>query len=277
MKNQYKTIIVSDLHLGASGAKAKELTNFLKQCKCEHLILNGDIFEGISLKKLRSFKKKHIRFFARLLKMVEENQTCITFITGNQDYIPAQFLPFRLGNFSIQKDMVYGAFGKKYYVTHGDVFDVLIQKYPWLNWCGKTGLLLFNWLISKVKINRLKSSYSASKFIKSGIIGSQTYINNFESKLIELARIKKCDGIICGHSHLPSIKTINGIEYLNSGDWIESLSALVQDKKGEWSLIYYNETPKIKPVECNENRQNTLIKIKEYDESPKTDLKQNAG
>jgi UDP-2,3-diacylglucosamine pyrophosphatase LpxH len=237
--------VISDVHLGTSGSKAKELTNFLKQHTCEQLILNGDIIDGWQLKKYGTWKKKHTRFFKRVLKMIEENDTKVIYLRGNHDDFLDQVLPMKVGNFSIQRDYVLKYKGKKYYVTHGDIFDSITTK---LKWIAKLGDIGYTWLLWVNKFyNNYRTSrglpyYSLSQVIKQKVKSAVSYISDYESQLAAVARIKNCDGIICGHIHQPAIKEFDDILYLNSGDWVESLSALVQDEDGEWSLIYYNET-----------------------------------
>jgi UDP-2,3-diacylglucosamine pyrophosphatase LpxH len=237
--------VISDVHLGTSGSKAKELTNFLKQHTCEQLILNGDIIDGWQLKKYGTWKKKHTRFFKRVLKMIEENDTKVIYLRGNHDDFLDQVLPMKVGNFSIQRDYVLKYKGKKYYVTHGDIFDSITTK---LKWIAKLGDIGYTWLLWVNKFyNNYRTSrglpyYSLSQVIKQKVKSAVSYISDYESQLAAVARIKNCDGIICGHIHQPAIKEFDDILYLNSGDWVESLSALVQDEDGEWSLVYYNET-----------------------------------
>ena len=245
MKTHFKTIVISDVHLGTSGSKAKELTNFLKQHTCEKLILNGDIIDGWQLKKYGTWKKKHTRFFKRVLKMIEEHNTKVIYIRGNHDDFLDQILPLKVGNFSIQRDYVLKSGNKKYYVTHGDIFDSITTKLKWIAKLGDIGytfLLWVNKLYNNYRTTRGLPYYSLSQVIKLKVKSAVSYISDYETQLAEVARIKNCEGIICGHIHQPAIKQLDDVLYLNSGDWVESLSALVQDEDGEWDLIYYNET-----------------------------------
>jgi UDP-2,3-diacylglucosamine pyrophosphatase LpxH len=245
LKTHFKTIVISDVHLGTSGSKAKELTNFLKQHSCEKLILNGDIIDGWQLKKYGTWKKRHTRFFKRVLKMIEENNTKVIYLRGNHDDFLDQILPLKVGNFSVQRDYVLKFKDKQYYVTHGDIFDSITTKLKWIAKLGDIGytfLLWINKFYNHYRTSRGLPYYSLSQVIKQKVKSAVSYISDFESQLAEVARIKNCDGIICGHIHQPAIKKFGNILYLNSGDWVESLSALVQDDDGEWSLMYYNET-----------------------------------
>jgi UDP-2,3-diacylglucosamine pyrophosphatase LpxH len=245
LKTHFKTIVISDVHLGTSGSKAKELSNFLKQFSCDKLILNGDIIDGWQLKKYGSWKRKHTRFFKTVLKMIEDHDTKVIYLRGNHDDFLDQVLPLKVGNFSIQRDYVLKWKNQKYYVTHGDVFDSITTKLKWIAKLGDLGytfLLWSNKIYNQYRTRRGLPYYSLSQVIKQKVKSAVSYVSDYEIQLAELARIKECDGIICGHIHQPAIKSLGGIVYLNSGDWVESLSALVQDEEGEWSLMYYNET-----------------------------------
>jgi len=251
VKSFYKTIVISDVHLGTKGSKARELVRFLKQVTCENLILNGDIIDGWQLRKYGKWKKRHTRFFRRVLKMVEEDNTKVTYLRGNHDDFLDQILPMAIGNFSIQREMVYESNGKRYFITHGDIFDSITSNLKWLAKMGDVGYTFLLYINRKYNNYRRKKGlpyYSLSQVVKSKVKGAVAYIDDFESELAKIAKIKNCDGIICGHIHQPAIKEIEGIVYLNSGDWVESLSALVEDEQGEWSLVYYSETEKVAPL-----------------------------
>ena len=247
--------MISDVHLGTSGSKAKELTNFLKQFSCDKLILNGDIIDGWQLKKYGSWKRKHTRFFKTVLKMIEDHDTKVIYLRGNHDDFLDQVLPLKVGNFSIQRDYVLKWNDQKYYLTHGDVFDSITTKLKWVAKLGDVGytfLLWFNKIYNQYRTRRGLPYYSLSQVIKQKVKSAVSYVSDFEVQLAELARIKECDGIICGHIHQPAIKSLGGIVYLNSGDWVESLSALVQDENGEWSLMYYHETVSAPAADAND-------------------------
>lgn len=247
MKTHFKTLVISDVHLGTSGSKAKELTNFLKQHSCDKLILNGDIIDGWQLKKYGTWKKKHTRFFKTVLKMMEEHHTKVIYLRGNHDDFLDQILPLKVGNFSIRRDYILKTKDKRYYITHGDIFDSITNKLKWIAQLGDLGytfLLWINKLYNNYRTSRGLPYYSLSQVIKHKVKSAVSYISDFETQLAQVAKIKNCEGIICGHIHQPAIKQIADIQYLNSGDWVESLSALAEDEDGAWSLLYYNETTK---------------------------------
>lgn len=245
MRITVKTLVISDVHLGTKGSKAKELVRFLKQYKCQNLILNGDIVDGWQLRKSGKWKKKHTRFFRRILTMMEEDGTSVHYLRGNHDDFLDQILPFQVGNLSIQQDLIYESFGKKYLITHGDIFDTITSKFGWLAKLGDVGYTFLLWCNARYNLYRRRKGlpyYSLSQVVKSRVKSAVSFVDDFEQTLSKIATEKGCDGVICGHIHTPAMKTINGIAYYNSGDWVETLSALVEDEEGNWSLVYYNES-----------------------------------
>ncbi len=266
MKTSCKTIVISDVHLGTKGSKTKELVRFLKQYQCEHLILNGDIIDGWQLKKSGKWKRKHTRFFNKLLKMIEKEGTKVTYLRGNHDDFLDQILPLQIGNLSIKKDMILKSGGKEFYVVHGDIFDSITTQLKWIAKLGDIGYTFLLWLNRQYNYRRLKKGlpyYSLSQMIKAKVKRAVKYIDDYEEQLSSMARYKNCDGIICGHIHQPAIKEINGITYLNSGDWVESMTALTEDFEGNWSLVYFNDLIE----QMDQNRREELqksIDFKEY-------------
>ena len=240
---QYKTVIISDVHLGSEGSKAKEVTLFLKSVTCETLIMNGDIIDGWQLKKGGSWKKKHTAFFRTILKMIENQHTKVIYLRGNHDDFLDQIIPFSLGkSFIIQRDYILKSDKKNFLITHGDIFDSVTSNLKWLAYLGDVGytiLLTLNKLYNKYRAWRGLEYYSFSQRIKQRVKEAVNYISDFEEKLVELAKANQCEGIICGHIHKPDIRQIDDITYMNSGDWVESLTALVEDHKGNWELLYF--------------------------------------
>lgn len=240
---QFRTIVLSDIHLGTAGSKAKEATEFLRNYSCQKLILNGDIIDGWQLKQYGTWKKKHTAFFKTVLKQIVHYNTKVVYLRGNHDDFLDQVMPLKVGkNFSIRKDYTLNSGDKKFYVTHGDVFDSITSQMKWLAYLGDLGytfLLWVNKFYNTYRTWRGLPYYSLSQQIKSRIKKAVSYISDYEQKLTELARARHCDGVICGHIHQPAIREFDGIIYMNSGDWVESLSALVEDHEGQWSLLYY--------------------------------------
>jgi UDP-2,3-diacylglucosamine pyrophosphatase LpxH len=239
----YKTIVISDLHLGSKGAKAAEVNEFLRAHSCHQLILNGDIIDGWQLKKGGSCKRKHTAFFRCVLKMMDKWDTEVIYLRGNHDDFLEQVLPLKIGKqFSIRQDYMLKSFGKKYFITHGDIFDSITSQMKWLAYLGDIGYTFLLWLnkwYNQYRSWQGKPYYSLSQVIKQKVKAAVNFISDFEEKLAELAKAKGADGIICGHIHKAEIKMIDGVAYMNSGDWVESLTALVETHKGEWQIIEF--------------------------------------
>lgn len=259
MKNHYRTIVISDVHLGTKGSKAKEVIKFLKRNSCQKLILNGDIIDGWQLQKYGKWKKIHTQFFKRILKSIENNKTEVIYLRGNHDDFLDHLIPFKLGNISIQNDYILECRSKSYYVIHGDIFDSITTNLKWVAKLGDIGYTFLLWLNQSYNNYRSKRGlpyYSLSQIIKSKVKSAVNYVSKYETQLAELAKIKKCDGIICGHIHQPALKELNGVTYMNSGDWVETLSALVETEEGEWSIVYYTEEALEDLLEENEDMDN---------------------
>jgi len=240
-KTRYKTIVLSDLHLGTSTSRAKEVVKFLKAHTCEKLILNGDIIDGWQLRRSGAWKKKHTKFFRLVLKRAAKG-TEVIYIRGNHDDFLDEIVPFSLGNFSIRRDYLLQSGAKRYYVVHGDLFDTVTTKLKWIAKLGDVSYTFLLWLNRHYNTWREKRGlpyYSLSQVIKAKVKEAVSFIDDFENQLSSVAHTRKCHGVICGHIHTPADKMIGNIHYLNSGDWVESMTALVETAEGEWRIIYY--------------------------------------
>jgi UDP-2,3-diacylglucosamine pyrophosphatase LpxH len=247
-RTSFKTVVLSDIHLGTTHSKANEVCNFLEGIRCKKLILNGDIIDGWHLQKRggkkNTWKKKHTRFFRIIMKMMEKDDTRVVYIRGNHDDFLDQIAPFRFSNIRVLNFYILKSGDKRYYVTHGDIFDSITTGLRWLAKIGDFGygiLLGLNKYINKRRLKRGQSYYSLSQKIKQQVKQAVSYVSDFENELVQLAKSKKMDGIICGHIHHPANEMIKDIHYLNSGDWVESLTALTEDFNGNWNIFHYDK------------------------------------
>jgi UDP-2,3-diacylglucosamine pyrophosphatase LpxH len=239
---KYQAVIVSDLHLGTKDSKAEEFIQFLDEHPTDLLILNGDIIDGWALNRGTKWKKQHTKVISKLLKL--SNKTRIIWIRGNHDEFIQEFIGTHLGAIEIREDYKLDIDNtmESYYIFHGDVIDVFITKYKWLSKIGAVGYDFALWL------NRVYNTYrkwrklpyiSISQKIKESVKVATNYVNDFEVTALSMATKKGCDGVICGHIHQPADRMINGKRYLNSGDWIENMSAICIDNIGK---IYLYES-----------------------------------
>ncbi|MDR1183040.1 MAG: UDP-2,3-diacylglucosamine diphosphatase [Bacteroidales bacterium] len=245
-RTYYPTVVLSDIHLGTTFSKTMEVAELLQSIDCDKLILNGDIIDGWHLRKKspKAWNRKHIFFFRIILKMMENFGTEVIYIRGNHDDFLDNIMPINFSNFKIVKDYIHESNDKKYYVIHGDIFDSITSNMKWLSKLGDMGytmLLHINKYYNCYRSFLGKPYYSVAQIAKQKVKSAVSYISSFEESLIDLAKTKHCDGIICGHIHHPENKYYGDIHYLNSGDWIDSLSALVEDQEGKWNIIYYDK------------------------------------
>ncbi len=246
LRTFYSTIVLSDIHLGTTHSKTEEVTRFLKSVNCRRLILDGDIIDGWALRKggTRKWQARHTEFFKVIMKMMEKQGTEVIYVRGNHDDFLDSLTPFTFYNIRIVKDYIHESHGKRYYVTHGDIFDTVTTNMKWLAKLGDIGYTFLLW-VNKI-YNNYRSRhglpyYSLSQAIKQRVKSAVSYISDFERELVKFAQARKCDGIICGHIHHPADMWYDGIHYLNSGDWVETMSALVEDEEGHWSVLRYDE------------------------------------
>jgi UDP-2,3-diacylglucosamine pyrophosphatase LpxH len=245
-KRAVDVVVISDLHLGTYGCHAKEIINYLRSISPQVLILNGDIIDGWQFRK-RYFPSAHVQVIKEIMNMMS-NGSRIIYITGNHDEMLRRYSDLQLGNFQLTDKLVMEINGKMTWIFHGDVFDastkgsakliaklgghgydLLIVLNRFINWCLKT-------------MGREKMSFS--KKIKNSVKKAVAWISNFEQTAAELAIEKKYDYIICGHIHQPQKKLVETkkgkVTYLNSGDWIENLTAL-EYHHNEWTIYHYDE------------------------------------
>ncbi len=234
MRKDYRTIVISDVHLGSKWSKTKEATRFLKNNSCETLILCGDIIDGWAILrgKKAKWKRRHTNFIKALLSC--SHDTRIIYVRGNHDDFLDRIIPVEFMNISVVRDLVYESGQKRYFVLHGDVFDRVTSRLSWLAHLGDLGYSLLLWANKHYNSRRVLKGLpykSIAAGVKKRVKASVSYISDFESHVVEIARRKCCDGVICGHIHHPEVREMDGVMYLNSGDWVESLSALVEFKK----------------------------------------------
>jgi UDP-2,3-diacylglucosamine pyrophosphatase LpxH len=243
---QYKSIFISDIHLGTRFAKAEEFLNFLKYTDSENLFFVGDIIDGWAIKRKMRWFQSHSDVIQKVLKKSRKG-TQVYFITGNHDEFLRPFAPLFLGdNIHIVNEASYtGTNGKKYLVTHGDFFDSITMTHRWLALAGDIGydfVLYLNHIFNKFRnVLGIKKYWSFSKYIKDNVKSSVSFINNFEEILASHAKHKKYDGVICGHIHKPEFKEINNVLYYNCGDWVENCSAVVEHFDGRFEIIRWEE------------------------------------
>ncbi len=240
-----RTVFLSDIHLGTPDSKADEVVDFLKHLRCRKLVLNGDIIDGWALSRGGRWNSRHSRVIRKILKMTENDNTEVIYLRGNHDEILERFLPMAFGRIRFLKEHIHETVtGKRYLVVHGDGFDSISTNHKWLASLGAVGynfLLVVNRFYNRWRAWRGKEYFSLSKSVKAKVKSAVCFVDRYEELLQDLARHRKCDGIICGHIHTPEDKQVGGVHYLNSGDWVESLTAIIEHEDGRMELVRYSE------------------------------------
>lgn len=245
-----EVLVLSDIHLGTYGCHAKELNRYLKSIDPDIVILNGDIIDMWQFSK-RYWPKEHMKVIKRLVKYVSQGKQ-VYYITGNHDEMLRKFTDFKLGTFTLTNKLLIELDGKKTWIFHGDVFDVSMQYSRWLAKLGGKGydlLILINRAANFISESLGKGKISLSKRVKNGVKKAIKFVSDYEKIAADIAIDNRFDTVICGHIHQPQhriIKNSKGqVLYLNSGDWVENLTAL-EYNKGEWKIYAYDSDPLMK-------------------------------
>jgi UDP-2,3-diacylglucosamine pyrophosphatase LpxH len=245
-KRDVDIVVISDVHLGTYGCHAKELLRYLKSIRPQKVILNGDIIDIWQFSK-SYWPESHMKVVRRLLKFVTEGVP-VYYLTGNHDEMLRKFADFNLGQFQLLNKLVLEVDNKKAWIFHGDVFDVTMQHSKWLAKLGAVGydsLIILNSMVNWLLTTLGRQKMSFSQKIKGKFKDAVKFINHFEQTAADLAVDKQYDYVICGHIHHADIREIKATDnpgsvlYLNSGDWVESLTAL-EYANGSWNIFKYN-------------------------------------
>ncbi len=241
----YRTLFISDLHLGSKGCQADAICAFLKTHTSDELFLVGDIIDGWRLRKKWHWPQSHTNVIRRILTAAKRG-TDVTYIIGNHDEFLRGFLKFRLafGDIKIRNRATHqGADGKRYLVVHGDMFDGLMRAdRKWIMHLGDSAYNLLLW--ANTKLNTVRrwlglDYWSLSKMLKSRTKRAMNFIHSFEEHVASYCQRKGFDGAICGHIHVAEMRDIDGIAYRNTGDWVESCTALAENYDGSWEILHF--------------------------------------
>ena len=263
LKRKVEVAVISDVHLGTYGCHAKQLLTYLNSIEPKKLILNGDIIDIWQFNK-RYFPKSHLRVIKKIIDMASDG-TEVIYVTGNHDEMLRKFSDTSIGKISIVDKAVLKLDGKKAWIFHGDVFDISIQNAKWLAKLGGYGydmLILLNRFVNWWLELLGKEKYSLSKKIKNSVKGAVKYINDFEKVISDLAIENEYDYVICGHIHQPKMEVKQNkygkTTYLNSGDWVENLTALEYQFK-RWKIYNYH-SDKLSPFFADKDLKDMEVK-----------------
>ena len=253
----YRTIFISDLHLGTPGCQATALLDFLKEHSCDHLFLVGDIIDGWQLRRKWYWPQTHNDVIQKLLRKARKGCK-VTYVPGNHDEFARGFLDHQFGGIDVVDEAVHvTADGRQLWITHGDYFDAVVQQAKWLAYVGD---YLYEFTLRMNRhLNNLRGRlglpyWSLSAYLKHKVKKALNYITDFENAVAHEAARKGYQGVVCGHIHRAEIRDINGITYCNDGDWVESRTALVEHVDGRLEILEW-------PAEPLSNTQPKLVRV----------------
>ena len=245
-KREVELVVISDVHLGTHGCHAKELLQYIRSIDPKTVILNGDIIDIWQFKK-HYWPKSHMKIIKHIISWIT-NDVKVYYITGNHDEMLRKFSGFNMNSFQIVNKVVLKFGDKAAWFFHGDVFDVTMQHSKWLTKLGAVGydfLIQLNLFVNAISQFFGKGRISLSKKIKNSVKSAVKYINGFEQVAADIAIENAYDFVVCGHIHQPKIKTyrnsLGETIYMNSGDWVENLTAL-EFNNGSWEIYTYDES-----------------------------------
>jgi UDP-2,3-diacylglucosamine pyrophosphatase LpxH len=262
-KREVDVVVLSDVHLGTYGCHAKELLQYLKSIKPKAIVLNGDIIDVWQFNK-RYWPATHMMVVKHIVGLIAK-QVPVYYIPGNHDEMLRKFKNFRMGSLKITNKLSLKINGEKVWIFHGDVFDVVMQHSRWLAKLGAIGydtLILINRLVNFISQKLGRGKISLSKKVKNSVKSAVKFINNFEDTICDIAAENKYDYVICGHIHHPEIKNVQtkhgSVTYMNSGDWIENLTAL-EYNNGTWNIYKYADDPVAQAIDIDKklNKKDT--------------------
>jgi UDP-2,3-diacylglucosamine pyrophosphatase LpxH len=235
-----RTVWISDLHLGTPGCQANALLDFLRDVECDTLYLVGDIIDGWQLRRQWYWPQTHNDVVQKLLRKARKG-TRVVFVPGNHDEFARKYLGHNFGGIDVVEECVHELVdGRRLWVTHGDLFDGVIQHAKWLAYLGDQAYeftLKLNRYLNSCRARLGLPYWSLSRYLKFKVKRAVSYVGDFEAAVAREARSRGLDGVVCGHIHHAEMRTVEGVLYCNDGDWVESLTALVEHADGRLALI----------------------------------------
>ena len=239
-KTRYRTIFLSDIHLGTRGCRAELLLEFLKQHTCDELYLVGDIIDGWRLRTGFYWPQAHTNVMRRFLTLSKRG-TQVTYVTGNHDEFLRKYPDLEVGNIRVVDEAVHKtADGRRLLIVHGDAYDIVTRYHGWLAFVGSLGyglLLALNSHLSRLRARLGYGYWSLSAWVKYRVKKAVSFVSGFEETVSHHCRQRGFDGVICGHIHHAEITDYGDVRYMNCGDWVEACTALVEDDAGVFRVI----------------------------------------
>lgn len=261
---RFRSIFISDLHLGTKRAHTEGILEFLKKTESEYLYLVGDIIDNWAMKRSWFWAQSHNDVVQKILRKARKG-TNVVFIPGNHDELFRDFAGQDFGLIKVRRSYVHTtAAGKRYFILHGDEFDSVVLYARWLAYLGDQAYgwaILVNKYFNKARRFLRLPYWSLSAYLKRKVKRAVEFVGNFETAIVREARNRNVDGVICGHIHTPEMRDIENIHYCNTGDWVESCSAVVEHMDGRMELLDWAKFSTSRFVASNENtdRQRRLV------------------
>jgi UDP-2,3-diacylglucosamine pyrophosphatase LpxH len=250
-KTHYRTIFLSDIHLGTRGCQADRLLDFLKLHTCDTLYLVGDIIDGWRMRSSIYWPQEHSNVLRRFLTLSKRG-TRIIYVTGNHDEFLRKYSDLAIGNLELVDEAVHvSAVGERLLVVHGDEYDVVTRYHRWVAFLGDVSYTLLLELNRHLNALRSRFGYgywSLSAWIKHRVKRAVSFISDFEEAVAHQCRKQGFQGVVCGHIHHAEIRDLDGTRYMNCGDWVESCTALVEDEQGRFRVLHWSRTPALAMV-----------------------------
>ena len=241
-RRQYRTVWISDVHLGTRGCNAEMLIDFLDHVDSETMYLVGDMIDGWRLKKRFHWPQSHNDVVWRLMKRAKRG-TRVVYIPGNHDEMFRPFTGMSFGGVEIRRKAIHEtADGRKLLVLHGDEFDTIMLAHRWLAFVGDaayTMLMRLNVVVNAVRQRLGLPYWSLSKMAKHKVKNAVSFISRFEEVVAHEAGTRGVDGVVCGHIHNAEMREIEGVAYYNDGDWVEGCTALVEHFDGRMEVLHW--------------------------------------
>ncbi len=237
---QLRTVWISDLHLGTPGCQAEALLEFLREVECQTLYLVGDIIDGWQLRRSWYWPQAHNDVVQKILRKARKG-TRVVFVPGNHDEFARRYAALNFGGVDVLEDCIHvTADGRRLWITHGDLFDGVIQCARWLAYLGDRAYeftLKVNARFNRARARLGLPYWSLSRYLKLKVKRAVSYVGDFEAAVAREAKKRGADGVVCGHIHHAEMRTIDGVLYCNDGDWVESLTALVEHFDGRLEIV----------------------------------------
>ena len=247
---RYRAIWISDFHLGTRGCKSGFLLDFLKSHDSQYLYLVGDVIDGWQLSRSWNWPQSHNDIVQKILRKVRKG-TQVVYIPGNNDEFLRTYHNMQFGGVTVVRHVIHvTADGRRLWVMHGDFFDAIVTHSKWLAVLGSNAYDLALFINHWFNYFRQKLGYpywSLSAYVKHKVKNAVKYITRFENIVVQAAKNRNVDGVVCGHIHKAEMREIEGVLYCNTGDWVESCTALVEDFSGKLELIHWMDAKNKKP------------------------------